>query len=267
MILRNWHTTAGFCWLSAFVAVASARPSTATPAFRFDRDTFAFANQTVFEYREGHAYVRKKSKQQGDVYNRRCFVLCRTATQFYKFARFDPRGAPVDDKALAARIRSVTRRQAWADSLPENHRVVFPGYANLREMSETRGKVLRANIGLGWTVYLRPSNGRIVYQHDPRYQEEMHAKLNESLARGQVFVGYLSTFPRITVNHAILVYKRKSVSPDTGIERYAAYDPNHPESPRELTWSAKTRSFAYQKDVDFVGGFVRVYQVYGKWLQ
>jgi hypothetical protein len=57
------------------------------------------------------------------------------------------------------------------------------------------------------------------------------------------------------------------VSPETGIERYAAYDPNHPETPRELTWSGKTGSFAYQKDVDFVGGFVRVYQVYGKWLQ
>jgi hypothetical protein len=173
----------------------------------------------------------------------------------------------MNDKALAARIRSVTKQQAWAAPLPENERVVFPGYANLREMSKARGKVLRANIGLGWTVYLRPSNGRIVYQHDPRYQEEMHTKLNDSLAGGQVFVAYLSTFPRITVNHAILVYKRKSLSPDTGIERYAAYDPNHPESPRELTWSAKTRSFAYQKDVDFVGGFVRVYQVYGKWLQ
>jgi len=266
VILRNWHTTAVFCWLSAFVAVASARPSTTTPAFRFDRDTFAFANQTVFEYREGHAYARK-SKQRGDVYNRRCFVLCRTATQFYKFARFDPRGAPLDDTALAARIRSVTRRQAWAAPLPEDQRVVFPGYATLREMSKARGKVLRDNIGLGWTVYLRPSNGRIVYQHDPRYQEEMHAKLNESLGRGHVFVGYLSTFPRITVNHAILVYKQKSLSPDTGIERYAAYDPNHPESPRELTWSGKERAFAYQKDVDFVGGFVRVYQVYGKWLQ
>jgi hypothetical protein len=134
-------------------------------------------------------------------------------------------------------------------------------------MSKARGKLLRANIGLGWTVYLRPSNGRIVLLQCRGYQEEVHEKLNEYLARGDIFVGYLSTFPRITVNHAILIYKRKSPSPDTGVERYAAYDPNHPEAPRELTWSDKTRSFAYQKDVDFVGGFVRVYQVYGTWLQ
>ena len=62
-------------------------------------------------------------------------------------------------------------------------------------MSKARGKVLRANIGHGWTVYLRPGNGRIVYQQDPGYQEKTHAKLNASLARGEVFIGYLSTFP------------------------------------------------------------------------
>jgi hypothetical protein len=45
------------------------------------------------------------------------------------------------------------------------------------------------------------------------------------------------------------------------------YDPNHPEGPRELTWSKSDRSFAYQKDWDFVGGNLRVYQVYGVWLQ
>jgi hypothetical protein len=45
------------------------------------------------------------------------------------------------------------------------------------------------------------------------------------------------------------------------------YDPNHPESPRDLIWSARDRAFSYQKDWDFIGGFVRVYQVYGKPLQ
>src|SRR6266566_774599 len=45
------------------------------------------------------------------------------------------------------------------------------------------------------------------------------------------------------------------------------HDPNHPESPRELTWSSRDRAFAYQKDWDFIGGFVHVFQIYGKWLQ
>jgi hypothetical protein len=51
------------------------------------------------------------------------------------------------------------------------------------------------------------------------------------------------------------------------MDRYLVYDPNHPEAPRELTWFSRTRAFAYQKDWDFIGGFVRVYQVYGKPLQ
>jgi hypothetical protein len=49
--------------------------------------------------------------------------------------------------------------------------------------------------------------------------------------------------------------------------RYLVYDPNHPDGPRELTWLPRERAFAYQKDIDFIGGFVRVYQVYGKPLQ
>ena len=265
MILRNWRTTAGFCWLSLFVAAASPRPSTTTPAFRFDRDTFAFANQTVFEYREGRPYARKKSNQWGDVYNRRCFVLCRTATQFYKFARFDPRSAPLDDKALAARIRSVTRQQAWAAPLPEDQRVVFPGYANLREMSKARLHVVQKNIGLGWPTYIRMGNFRMFYRHDLNYQEKTHANLDAALARGDLFVGYLSTYPSLAINHSILVYAQKTASSEN--EHYLVYDPNHGEAPRQLTWSPREHAFSYKKDSDFIGGFVRIYQVYGKWLQ
>jgi len=107
----------------------------------------------------------------------------------------------------------------------------------------------------------------MIFLQSAGYQEETHARLDAALARGELFAGFLTTFPRFTINHSILVYKRKSFSPNPGIEHYLVYDPNHPESPRELTWSPHTRSFSYQKDWDFVGGYVRVYQVYGKWLQ
>jgi len=269
VILGNRRTSAVFCWLIASVAVALASAGAAASEFRFDRDTLAFANQTVFEYHEGHAYARRGGKEKPKMYNRRCFVLCRTAMQFQKFARFDPHGARLDGKALAARIRSVTRWPAWAKPLPEDRRVVFLGYANLREMSKDRPEVMRANIGLGWPSYFRLSNARILFGHDPNpnYQNETHANLNATLARGELFVGFLTTYPRLSINHSILIYKRKSVSPNPGIERYIVYDPNHPEAPRELTWSPRTRAFAYQKDWDFIGGSVRVYQVYGKWLQ
>jgi hypothetical protein len=266
-MLGNWGKFVGAWWLGAFAAVAFARADVAAAEFRFDRDTFAFANQTVFEYHEGHASLRKSSATKKDAYNRHCFVMCRTAAQFKKFARFEPRSAPLDDASLAARIRAITRQAAWSEPLPENQRIVFPGYKDLKEMSKARRELVQLNIGHGWPSYFRISNARMMFQDGTGYQEETHARLNAVLARGELFVAFLTTYPRFTINHSVLIYKLKSSSPNPGADRYLVYDPNHPELPRELTWSAHDRAFSYQKDWDFVGGLVRVYQVYGKPLQ
>jgi hypothetical protein len=263
----TWGKLARVGWLSAVAVISVAPASAVEPEFRFDRDTFAFANQTVFEYHEGHPSLRKPSAVKQDAYNRHCFVLCRTAMQFKKFARFDPGSAPLDDASLAARIRAVTHRAAWAEPVPEDQRIVFPGYKDLREMSKARRELVQKNIGHGWPSYFRISNARMMFQAGAGYQEKTHARLNAALARGEMFIGFLTTYPRLSINHSVLVYKQKSFSPNPGVERYFVYDPNHPESPRELVWSPRTRSFSYQKDWDFIGGSVRVYQVYGKWLQ
>jgi hypothetical protein len=257
----------GVYWLSAFAAVAFAHAGRTASDFRFDRDTFSFANQTVFEYHEGHASLRKPSATKRDAYNRHCFVMSRTALQFKKFARFEPGSAALGDTALAARIRAVTRQPAWAESLPENQRIVFPGYKDLKDMSKARRELVQLSIGHGWPSYFRVSNVRMIFQDGPGYQEQTHARLNAALARGELFVAFLTTYPRFSINHSVLVYKLKSSSPNPGVENYLVYDPNHPESPRELTWAARDRAFSYQKDWDFIGGFVRVYQVYGKPLQ
>ena len=268
MIRSNSSKAAGFWLLGAFVALVLLQSSAAASDFRFDRDTVGFANATVFEYREGHPYVRRhREKREPKRYTRRCFVLCRTTMQFHKFARFDPHAPPLDDNELAARIRNVTRRAAWEKPLPTNQRVVFPGYPTLRAMSNARREVVRANIGLGWPTYFRIGNFRMLIEHDSSYHKETHANLNAALERGELFTGFLTTYPRLSINHAVLIYARKPASQNDGVERYLAYDPNHPESPRELTWSPSTHSFAYQKDWDFIGGSVRVYQIYGKWLQ
>ena len=267
MIPSNSRTAAGFWQLGAFVALVLLRSSAAASDFRFDRDTVGFANATVFEYREGHPSLRQREKGEPKRYTRRCFVLCRTTMQFQKFARFDPHAVPLDDRALAARIRNVTRRAAWGKPLPADQRVVFPGYANLRAMSKARREVVRANIGLGWPTYFRFGNFRMLFQHDSSYHKDTHTNLNAASARGELFVGFLTTYPRLSINHAVLIYKRKPASQNSGIDRYLVYDPNHPESPRELTWSSRDGAFAYQKDWDFIGGFVHVYQIYGNWLQ
>jgi hypothetical protein len=71
-------------------AVPAPRP------FRYDTDTFSFANETVWNYVNGS--VQSESSHPQDRkrdYTRRCFVVTRAAVQFWKFARFDPRAAPL----------------------------------------------------------------------------------------------------------------------------------------------------------------------------
>jgi len=269
VILDNRRTFAVFFWLGVFVAVALMRTSAAAAGFRFDRDTFAFQNATVLKYKDGLPYLQVKASREdpANQYTRRCFVMSRTAMQFRKFARFDPCGAPLNDLELAARIRAVAHRAPWDESLPENQRIVFPGYANLRQMSKARAHVFQENLGSGFITYFRPSNVRMFFQHSRKYQDTTHANLEVALSRGGLFVAFLSTYPKLSINHTVLVYARQKDPPGDELEHYFVYDPNHAEAPRELTWSPRERAFAYQKDIDFIGGFVRVYQSYGKPLQ
>jgi hypothetical protein len=269
VIPGNWFTSAGFCRLGILVALTLVGTREVAWEFRFDRDTFAFQNATVLKYKDGLPYLQVKASHEDPAnrYTRRCFVMSRTAMQFRKFARFDPSGAPLNDLELAARIRAITRRAPWGESLPENQRIVFPGYANLREMSKARAHVFQENIGNGFLTYFRPSNVRMFFQHTRNYQQSTHANLEAVLSRGDLFVGFLSTYPKLSINHTVLVYARQKNPLGDELEHYLVYDPNHAEAPRELTWSPRERAFAYQKDIDFIGGFVRVYQSYGKPLQ
>ena len=263
----TWGKSAVAWWLFIFAVASIAHAGDTSSKFYFDRDTFAFANQTVFEYHEGHASLRKSSATKRDAYNRHCFVMSRTAVQFKKFARFEPRSAPLDDASLADRIRNLTRQATWTEPLPNNQRIVFPGYKDLKEMSKARRELVQLNIGHGWPSYFRISNVRMMFEEGAGYQERTHRELNAMLARGELFVAFLTTYPRFSINHSVLIYKLKSSSANPGVDHYLVYDPNHPEAPRNLSWSARDRSFSYEKDWDFIGGPVRVYQVYGKPLQ
>jgi hypothetical protein len=269
VIPGNWFTSAGFCRLGILVALTLVGTRAVASEFRFDRDTFAFQNATVLKYKDGLPYLQVKASREDPAnrYTRRCFVMSRTAMQFRKFARFDPRGAPLNDLELAARIRAVAHRAPWDESLPENQRIVFPGYANLRQMSKARAHVFQENLGSGFITYFRPSNVRMFFQHSRKYQDTTHANLEVDLSRGGLFVAFLSTYPKLSINHTVLVYARQKNPHGDELEHYFVYDPNHAEAPRELTWSPRERAFAYQKDIDFIGGFVRVYQSYGKPLQ
>ena len=247
--------------------IASSHAVNSRPAdgFNYSRDTLSFANWTVYSYENGHIVSHKN--QFGHHYSRRCFVMTRTVEQFYKFARFEPKAARVEDRELTKRVRNVTRRSPWHEPLPAEKRVVIPGYSNLRELSRDKMRLMQDNIGLGWVVYLRVGNFRMFYEHSKKYQEKTHDELERSLARGDFFIGYLSDYPILHINHSVLVYKHDRARSADGNDYYVVYDPNHPDGPRHLKWIAAKSEFDFQKDREFPGGFTRAFQVYGKALQ
>src|SRR5262249_29503913 len=187
------------CVATIFLALSSAHAGSSA-GFDFDRDTLSFANWTVFSYENGHIVSHKN--QYGHHYSRRCFVMTRTVEQFYKFALFEPKAPRVDDRELTKRIRDITRRQPWLDPLPADKRVVIPGHRNLRELSQDKTTLMQGNIGLGWVVYLRPGNARMFYLHDKNYQARTHDLLEQALTRRELFIGYLSDFPIMHINHS-----------------------------------------------------------------
>lgn len=249
--------------------LANAGGVRAERAFNFDRDTFSFDNETALEYHDGHASQRHPVPgEQPKRFTQHCFVMSRTVLQFRKFARFEPGQRSLDDKKLADRIRQITRIPPWTAAFAREERIVIPGYRDLRSLSEARAEVLQKNIGLGWPTYFRPGNWRILWPHGPAQQARTHEAMEHALnTSGGFFVAYLTNFPRsLNINHGVLVYARKNKDPQ-GSCCYTVYDPNHHDAPRILEWSDRDGSFLYQRDTDFVGGKVIVWQVYGRPIQ
>ena len=148
------------------------------PEFNFARDTFAFPNETVFDYHEGVPYARRSSpgRNQPKPYTWRCFVMSRSVVQFKKFARFDPQTAPPDDAELAHRLHVICHQHPWAAPWSEDRRVVISGYKDLRELSEKRARVVQeptssrrrktiAVLGTELTAEIQSHAERIVQLH------------------------------------------------------------------------------------------------------
>lgn len=259
LFLCAWRLSA----IALLVAAPASARAQAREPFVFDRDTFAFINDTVFAYEDGHPSLRHESSER---YTARCFVMSRAVVQFRKFARFDPKLPPLPDAALAKQVRAVTGRAVWREPLRDRARIVIPGAANLRTLSRTRPRVVQANIGLGTPTYFRPGNWRVLLPHLPGQSARVKATLDQTLGRGELFIAYLTALPNsLSINHAVLVFKARS-EPGGNVS-YTVYDPNYTDAPKKLQWLSQTKSFFYPPNSTFVGGPVNVWQVYAYPIQ
>ena len=252
--------------LALLPAISAYEPPTA-PAprpFRYDIDTFSFANETVWNYVNGTVQSESSRPQDKRTYTRHCFVVTRAAVQFWKFARFDSKAAPLNDDQLAARIREVTERSVWLPPLAQNQKIVFPGYANLREISAAHAGVFQTNIGLGWPVYFRAGNMPIVIPVDRDTEASLNGEIFHDLQENYPTLVWLYNFPSLNINHVVVVFNGKK---DAGGFHYQVYDPNYATGPKKLDYDAATRTFSYQPTFYFKGGPVTARAVYRGVLQ
>jgi hypothetical protein len=232
-------------------------------AFQFERDTFTFVNELVWEYRvdpaTGRTTVHKN--EPPPAYYHRCFVIARSARQFFYHARFDPGRAVADAAAYGALIRAVVARSPRALGA-EADRLVLPGYASLRAFSEGQTPLLKAHLGGAWQSYFVRSHWRMVFPVSPAHQERMAARLLEALHRRPGPIAHLFRFPRIAINHALLLFGATQTR--EGI-RFEAYDPNLAARPVPLLYDRARRAFVFPATHYWAGGRVSVVEAYAAW--
>ncbi len=252
--------------LTMLVLVGCASPLPVKEGRRFDfsKDTFAYANQLVWEY-EVHPETGEQSWHKRAVppeYSHHCFVVVRSARQFWWHAAFDPSLPRTNDIAYRKLVRRVVH--ATDDSVsPPEQRVVFPGYGSLRDFSADHARLLHSECGGAWQSYVQRGHWRMVFPFWRSDQEARAEELQERIEAGIPCVVHVVAFPSLKINHALLLFDVKAVD---GTLVFAAYDPNTPEHPEELVYSLADRQFIFPTNLYFVGGKVNVYEVYRNWI-
>ena len=232
--------------------------------FQFDRDTFAYANELVWEYRfdpqTGNMTLR--FNQPRPSYTHRCFVMVRSARQFFFHARFDPEQPTATADIYRQLVREIVSRSPRHPSADKD-RVVMPGYDGLRSFSRAQEPALKASCGGAWQSYVLRSHWRMILPVGRAHQERMAGQLAHSLSSGRAPIIHLFRFPRITINHGIILYGLAETN--SGL-RFDAYDPNIPDRPTELNYHKSERVFCFPPNHYWAGGPVNVVEVYCGWL-
>jgi hypothetical protein len=232
--------------------------------FEFERDSFAFANELHWEYcfddATGKTTFSKRDPKPD--YAHRCFVLTRAARQFLYHARFEEtRSADGNKPDWRRRIQEVTRRSPRVPCQP-GEEVLFPGYASLREFSRAHEFLLKAECGGAWRSYVLRSHWRMVFPITRAHQARTAEQLLAEITRGAAPIVHLVLFPKLTINHGMVLFDARETP--RGVI-FLAYDPNDPAKPSEITFDAATRTFSLPANRYWIGGVLDVIEIYRDW--
>lgn len=229
----------------------------AARTFDLRRDTFAFANETVFQYGvDERGTLHISQRETPPAYAHRCFVMSRAVMQFWQFARFDPKARRLQREEYGRLVRHVSRIPVWSRGPREP--IVVPGFRDLREFSEALPALLQEHLGAWFPSYVRVGNYRMAMGHPRSGQAAAARWLEKSMANGQLRALYLARFP--SMNHCVVAYRMERRP--NGDPRFWVYDPNYPGRAAWVDYRSTTRSFESEPRWYFPGGRVNVMRVY-----
>jgi hypothetical protein len=223
--------------------------------FDFARDTFAFTNELHWEYRiDSNGKTTTFKNDPAPTYAHHCFVVVRAVKQFFLHAKFEPLSPRLSDVEYARRVRQLMRCSAEHES---THKIVIPGFANLREFTLVHKKLVQGNCGGAWQSYVQRGNWRMVFPFSRAHQER---EANKLLARIDTLpIVHIVTFPALTINHGIMLLN--AIDSEDQVE-FRAYDPNIIDRSVNLFFDKNSRTFDFPRNHYFAGGPLNVYQIY-----
>jgi hypothetical protein len=232
-------------------------------AFNFQADTFAYRNDLKWEYvfDDAAGKTSHRTREPEPEYTHHCFVVARSARQFFQHARFEANLPRVDDKTYRELINEVVSRDP-SECTPEERRIVIPGFANLREFSTEKPRLLQEECGGAWRSYIQRGHWRMMVGFTGAHQEKEAARLIASIRSNRPPVVHIVKFPRLTINHALLLFGVEETEKEI---RFATYDPYEPNAPQRLTFDRATREFSFARNPYFIGGKVDIYEIYRAW--
>jgi hypothetical protein len=244
----------GGCAAAPITQAANNRP------FDFSRDTFGFNNEleSVYESDPRTGTLVPVGKNRSSTYVLHCFVLSRSARQFFQFARFTPDRQRLTDDEYKALVRRVvahdpSKRGASAD------RIEIAGYADLRAFSADKERLLKEELGGSIHSYIQRGNWRMVFPVSAAHQHRIDDILLTEVRASRPPVIHVFNFPNRTINHAMLAYAAAETPRGT---RFEIYDPNDAARPTWLEYDRDSGHFRLAPRKYFSGGAVKVYEVY-----
>jgi len=231
--------------------------------FQFERDTFAFPHELVWQYHFDPVTgaMTTFNTDPPPAYYHRCFVMVRSTRQFFYHARFEPNQSKTEPEVYRRLVREVVSRNPRR-ACAESERVAVPGFDGLRSFSRAQEPLLKAELGGPWQSYFLRSHWRMIFPMMPWHRERMANKLKHSLPKRGLTLVHLFRFPRITINHGIALYGLKESEQTLEFE---AYDPNLPEHPMKLVYERQRRVFTFAPSRYWSGGELSVVEIFCNW--